>query len=74
MPDISDSFMRKQFVHKLEACEEQKHLMTDWEYRFICDLRDRLESRDLVQGLAIDLWNPTSSQWNQLSMLAETYG
>lgn len=72
MPNLADSHMREQFVRKLEACEAPLALRhaSDWERRFISDLREHFEGREDAIDLGCVPWNPTSNQWNTLSEIA----
>lgn len=76
MPNLADAKMREMFVKRLEAAEKLKKtgFVTDWEEGFIEDMREKFELRDSQLDLAVDPWNPSSSQWNTLGEIAAQLG
>lgn len=70
MANLADSLQRAQFVKKLEACEKYRNHLTDSEYKFIEDMREKFDGREDDTDMGLSPWNPTSSQLNWLSAIA----
>lgn len=62
-----------QFVRKLERAEHShaSRWLTDWELKFVEDMRMKFDSRADAEDLGCPVWNPSANQWNTLSEIAE---
>jgi hypothetical protein len=73
MPNISDNHQCDLFLAKLRICERNVSRMSDWEQKFVGDIREKFESREDAFDLGLTPWSPSANQWNTLSLLAEEY-
>jgi hypothetical protein len=62
-----------QFTAKLQRAESPmaSRWLTEWELKFVEDIRSKFNTREDAEDLGCPVWNPTSSQWNTLSDIAE---
>lgn len=73
MPNISDSLMLTKFLASLRHCESELKRMSDWEQKFVKDLREKFEERETMIDMGVTPWNPSANQWNTLMLLSKEY-
>lgn len=75
MPNISDSLMHRKFTDNLDAATKYQatQYVSQWEDKFVDDIREKYESRDVMMDMGLTPWNPTARQWNTLAEIAERY-
>lgn len=70
MVDLASPMLDRSFVAKLAICESRTGDLTDYDGRFVRELRERYDSRAAAKEFGIDPWSPTRKQWNHLATLA----
>lgn len=72
MPLLTGSQLER-FVRRLEHLEapHRQVSLSEWERQFVKDMREKFESRETAEDLGCQVWNPSVSQWNTLSEIAE---
>lgn len=66
--DLEDMLQREWFEDKLKICESKEHLLNDFEWKFIKDLRRRYRTRTDNEEVGF-VWNPTVKQYNWLTQI-----
>ena len=73
VPSLSDAGYMRRFVKRLEAAEAycKTNRSSQWEDQFVADMREKFESREVMQDLGVTPWSPTASQWNTLGEISQ---
>lgn len=61
------------FAGRLQYLEKASGL-TDWESKFVEDMREKFNSREDAEDLGCPVWNPTVNQYNTMHDIAERFG
>lgn len=60
------------FLTKLEEVESHKRRLTQFDFDFVSDMRDKWRAREDLKSLGMkgDLWSPSAKQLNYLESIA----